>query len=282
MTALVIFGGVLAVSRFAEVVVPFMAVFYLALALFVVLRNLSEIPAVISLIVSSAFGFEQVVAGGVGYSVKQAMSNGIRRGLFSNEAGIGSAPNAAATAEPYPPHPASQGYVQMLGVFVDTIVICSCTAAIILLSGQFHPNSEVAGIQLTQQALSSQVGDWGGIFVAIAVLLFAFTSIVANYSYAETNLLFLVRSKTAIRVLQAAVLGMVMFGALADLPIVWAMADLAMASMAFLNIIAILLLSPIAIAVAADYNRQLAEKRLPTFDPARIPGLKDKIAPGIW
>lgn len=282
LTALVIFGGILGIARFAEVVVPIMAAFYLILALIVVALNIDALPSVIVLIVKSAFGLEQAIAGGIGFTVAQAMRNGVRRGLFSNEAGIGSAPNAAATADPQPPHPASQGYVQMLGVFLDTLVICTCTASIILLSGEFDPASEITGIQLTQQALSSQVGSWGGIFVAIAVLLFAFTSIVANYSYAETNLLFLGSGWRGVRVFRLVVLGMVMFGALADLPLVWAMADVAMAMMAMLNVVAILLLSELAIAVAHDFNRQLRAGRRPVFDLANFPRLKGMIEEGIW
>jgi alanine or glycine:cation symporter, AGCS family len=282
LTAGVIFGGIRAVARFAEIVVPVMAAFYLLLALFVVFQNLTELPAVIALIVKSALGIKQAAAGAIGFAVREALINGVRRGLFSNEAGMGSAPNAAATAEPQPPHPASQGYVQMLGVFVDTIVICTCTASIILLSGEYDPASGVTGIQLTQDALSAQVGPWGGIFVATALFLFAFTSIVANYSYAETNILFLRPSWTLVKVFRFAVLGMIMFGALADLPVVWTMADISMGFMAFLNLIAITLLIKVALAVAADFNRQLKAGERPTFVPSRILNLKGRIDPDVW
>lgn len=186
------------------------------------------------------------------------MIQGIKRGLFSNEAGMGSAPNAAASATPYPPHPASQGYVQMLGVFTDTIVICSATVAIILMSGEYVPHGEVTGIELTQRALSSQVGEWGGIFVAVAIFFFAFTSIIANYSYAETNLIFLEHNhKAGLGLFRIIVLGMVMFGSVATLPMVWALADVSMGLMAIVNLIAIILLSGIVIKLAKDYNRQL-------------------------
>ncbi|MDW2335083.1 alanine:cation symporter family protein, partial [Vibrio sp. 1069] len=185
------------------------------------------------LIFKSAFGLQEAAAGGLGYAIAQAMINGIKRGLFSNEAGMGSAPNAAASATPYPPHPASQGYVQMLGVFMDTIVICSATVAIILMSGEYVGQAtEVTGIELTQRALSSQVGDWGGIFVAVAIFFFAFTSIIANYSYAETNLIFLEHNhKAGLSIFRVVVLGMVMFGALASLPVVWSLADVSMGLM---------------------------------------------------
>ncbi len=273
LTGLIIFGGIRAVARFAELAVPVMAVFYMVLALFVVLRNLGSLPGAIALVLENAFGFRQAAAGVVAYSVRQAVMNGVRRGLFSNESGVGSAPNAAATADPQPPHPASQGYVQMLGVFFDTIVICTCTAAIILVSGAFVPGGEVSGIQLTQQALSTQVGAWGSPFVAIAVLLFAFTSIVANYSYAETNLLFLNGGRGALTAYRIVVMAMVAFGSVAEVPLVWAMADVSMALMALLNIVAIVLLSRIALAVAADFNRQLEQGVRPTFDVSAIPGL---------
>lgn len=161
LAGVIIFGGIKRIARTAELIVPVMALAYLALALFVMFSNLEKLPAVLALIFKSAFGLQEAAAGGLGYAIAQAMINGIKRGLFSNEAGMGSAPNAAASATPYPPHPASQGYVQMLGVFMDTIVICSATVSIILMSGEYVPHGEITGIELTQVALSSQVGDWG-------------------------------------------------------------------------------------------------------------------------
>lgn len=283
LTALIIFGGIRGVARFAELVVPFMALAYIAMALFIVVSHISDLPAVFSLIIKSAFGIEQAGSGALGYAVSQAMINGIKRGLFSNEAGMGSAPNAAATATPYPPHPASQGYVQMLGVFVDTIVICTCTAAIILLSGQFEPGSGITGVELTQRALSSQVGSWGNSFIAAAIFFFAFTSIVANYSYAETNLVFLEHNhKAGILLFRLVVLAMVMFGSVGELPTVWAMADVSMALMAIVNLVAILLLSGVAIKLAKDYNDQLMLGKVPTFDANKYPELRSQLEPGIW
>ena len=282
LAGFVIFGGIRTIARLAEVVVPFMAAAYLIVAFAVVLMNLSSVPGVIALIVRSALGFEQVVGGGLGFTMQQAMTNGVRRGLFSNEAGMGSAPNAAATAEPQPPHPASQGYVQMLGVFIDTIVICTCTASIILISGAFDPSSGVTGVQLTQEALSSQVGAWGGPFIASAVFLFAFTSIVANYSYAETNLMFMKQSPGLLNAFRVAVLGIVMFGSVADLPLIWALADVSMSLMALLNIAAILALSKIALGVAADFNHQLDAGGHPTFRASSVPGLEGVTEDGIW
>ncbi|MFM2590821.1 alanine/glycine:cation symporter family protein [Vibrio sp. TBV020] len=283
LSSVVIFGGIKRIARVAELVVPIMALAYLVLALFVMVMNLEKLPAVLELIFKSAFGLQEAAAGGLGYAIAQAMINGIKRGLFSNEAGMGSAPNAAASATPYPPHPASQGYVQMLGVFMDTIVICSATVAIILMSGEYVPHGEVTGIELTQSALSSQVGEWGGIFVAIAIFFFAFTSIIANYSYAETNLIFLEHNhKAGLGIFRIVVLGMVMFGAVASLPVVWALADVSMGLMAIVNLVAILLLSGIVIKLAKDYNRQLSEGKVPTFDSNDFPELKSQLEDGIW
>jgi AGCS family alanine or glycine:cation symporter len=283
LSAVVIFGGIKRIARVAEFIVPVMALAYLVLALFIMFSNIEKLPAILALIVKSAFGFQEAAAGGLGYAIAQAMINGIKRGLFSNEAGMGSAPNAAASATPYPPHPASQGYVQMLGVFMDTIVICSATVAIILMSGEYVPHGEVTGIELTQTALSSQVGDWGGIFVAVAIFFFAFTSIIANYSYAETNLIFLEHNhKAGLGLFRVIVLGMVMFGAVASLPIVWSLADVSMGLMAIVNLVAILLLSGTVIKLAKDYNRQLKQGKLPTFDANDFPELKSQLEDGIW
>ncbi|MDA0148779.1 alanine/glycine:cation symporter family protein [Vibrio sp. LaRot3] len=283
LAAVVIFGGIKRIAKVAELIVPLMALAYLALALFVMFANIEKLPAVISLIVKSAFGLQEAASGGLGYAIAQAMINGIKRGLFSNEAGMGSAPNAAASATPYPPHPASQGYVQMLGVFMDTIVICSATVAIILMSGEYVPHGEVTGIELTQAALSSQVGGWGGIFVAVAIFFFAFTSIIANYSYAETNLIFLEHNhKAGLGLFRIFVLGMVVFGAVASLPVVWALADVSMGLMAIVNLIAILLLSGIVIKLAKDYNQQLDAGKVPTFDSNDYPELKSQLEDGIW
>ncbi|CAK4069310.1 sodium:alanine symporter family protein [Vibrio sp. 16] len=283
LSSVVIFGGIKRIARVAELVVPIMALAYLLLALFVMMMNIEKLPDILVLIFKSAFGLQEAAAGGLGYAIAQAMINGIKRGLFSNEAGMGSAPNAAASATPYPPHPASQGYVQMLGVFMDTIVICSATVAIILMSGEYVPHGEVTGIELTQTALSSQVGEWGGIFVAVAIFFFAFTSIIANYSYAETNLIFLEHNhKAGLGIFRVIVLGMVMFGAVASLPVVWALADVSMGLMAIVNLVAIILLSGIVIKLAKDYNRQLDEGKVPTFDSNDFPELRSQLEDGIW
>ncbi|MEZ8105514.1 sodium:alanine symporter family protein [Vibrionales bacterium C3R12] len=283
LSAVVIFGGIKRIARTAELIVPVMALAYLGIALFVMFMNLEKVPEVLALIFKSAFGFQEAAAGGLGYAIAQAMIQGIKRGLFSNEAGMGSAPNAAASATPYPPHPASQGYVQMLGVFMDTIVICSATVAIILMSGEYVPHGEITGIELTQRALTAQVGPWGGIFVAVAIFFFAFTSIIANYSYAETNLIFLEHNhKAGIGIFRVVVLAMVMFGSMATLPTVWALADVSMGLMAIVNLVAIILLSGIVIKLAKDYNQQLKAGKLPTFNADDFPELKSQLEDGIW
>lgn len=283
ISAFVIFGGIRKIARTAEIIVPIMALAYLLIAMYVMFANIEKVPEVLALIFKSAFGLQEAAAGGLGYAIAQAMINGIKRGLFSNEAGMGSAPNAAASATPYPPHPASQGYVQMLGVFMDTIVICSATVSIILMSGEYVPHGEVTGIELTQRALTAQVGEWGGIFVAVAIFFFAFTSIIANYSYAETNLIFLEHNnKKGLVLFRIVVLGMVMFGSLATLPTVWALADVSMGLMAIVNLVAIILLSGIVIKLAKDYNRQLDAGKVPTFDSNDFPELKSQLEDGIW
>ena len=275
VTALIIFGGLRAIARFSELAVPFMAVAYLLVAVALILLNLEKVPGILSLIVQSAFGLHEAAAGGIG----AAILNGFKRGLFSNEAGMGSAPNAAASATPYPPHPVSQGYVQMAGVFIDTLLICTASAAIILLAGP----QEGEGIMLVQNALTHQVGDWGKYFLTLIILFFAFTSIVANYFYAENCLVFIEHNHPAgLLLFRLIVLGMVMFGAMASLPFVWNLADLSMGLMAITNLVAILLLFPLVLKLARDYNAQLKAGKLPTFDAAQYPEVQDKLEPGVW
>lgn len=280
----IIFGGLRSIARVAELVVPVMAVAYLILAFWVMGHYAERLPDVFMLIIKSAFGLQEAVSGAVGYGVAQAMINGVQRGLFSNEAGMGSAPNAAASAAPFPPHPVSQGYVQMLGVFMDTLVICSATAMIILSSGVLdNPPGDINGIEIAQLALSSVVGSWGSTFVAVAIFFFAFTSIIANYAYAESNMVFLEHKHTkGLFVLRLAALGMVMFGALSEMPLVWKMADFSMGLMAVTNLIAILLLSGVAFKLAKDYNQQRKTGKLPQFDINLYPEIRKQVEDGIW
>lgn len=284
LTAGVIWGGMRGTARVAQWLVPIMALLWVLMSLIVMAMNIERLPAVVSLVFKSAFGWQEATSGALGFTISQAITTGFQRGMFSNEAGMGSSPNAAAAAATWPPHPASQGLVQMFGVFIDTIIICSATAGIILFSGILDtPHPEMNGITLVQQALSSVVGGWGTGFIALIVLLFAFTSIVANYAYAENNLLFLQqKSPFALVLFRCLALVMVMFGTLSPLPLVWQMADVAMAFMAVTNLTAILLLSPIAHDLSADYLRQLRLGVTPVFDPNRFPELKGQLAPGIW
>lgn len=284
LTAGVIWGGMRGTARVAQWLVPFMALIWVLMSLIVMAMNIERLPEVVSLVFKSAFGWQEAASGALGFTISQAITTGFQRGMFSNEAGMGSSPNAAAAAATWPPHPASQGLVQMFGVLIDTIIICSATAGIILFSGILDTASpDMNGIMLVQQALSSVVGSWGIGFIAIIVMLFAFTSIVANYAYAENNLLFLQQKSPFATVLfRCLALVMVMFGTLSPLPLVWQMADVAMAFMAVTNLTAILLLSPIARDLSIDYLRQLKLGKTPVFDPNRFPEIKSQLAPGIW
>ena len=282
LAGLVIFGGLRSIVRFAELVVPVMAGLYVLMALAVLAMNITEVPHVLMTIVRSAFGLEEA-AGGVAGSVTAAMLNGIKRGLFSNEAGMGSAPNVAATATPAPHHPSSQGLVQAMGVFIDTIVICTATAVMILLSGVLEPGSGVTGTQLTQQALESHIGSAGTYFIAIAILFFAFTSIVANYAYAENALIFLGGgNKLGILLLRLAALAMVIWGGYEAVTTVFTAADASMGLMATINLIAIVLLSGTVVKLTRDYLGQLKAGEEPTFKVADYPELDKKIHNDIW
>ncbi|MEW9110572.1 MAG: alanine/glycine:cation symporter family protein [Cytobacillus gottheilii] len=266
LTAAVIFGGVHRIAKVSQVVVPIMAVIYILLALVIMIMNVTEIPAVFSLILKSAFGLEEALGGTMGAAVMM----GIKRGLFSNEAGMGSAPNAAAAAAVS--HPVKQGLIQTLGVFVDTIIICSATAFMIILSGDYM-NSDLSGVQLTQSALSVQVGSWASIFVAVAIFLFAFTSVIGNYYYGETNIEFIKKSRMAVFIYRLGVIAMVLFGSVASLDLVWSLADLFMGVMALINLTAIVLLSRTALAALKDYLQQRKEGKDPAFYADSIPGL---------
>ncbi|WP_417760133.1 alanine/glycine:cation symporter family protein [Shewanella sp.] len=281
VSAVVITGGMRKVARVSEFVVPVMALFYIAMALIVVAMNFDKLPAVFSLVINNAFGWHEAAAGGVGYTVSQAMQSGVARGLFSNEAGMGSAANVAACAAPTPPHPASQGFVQMVGVFIDTLVICTATAAIILLSHDWQASDD--GIAMTITALQFHVGVWGGWFVAGAILLFCFTSIIANYSYAESNVIFLIGNRRSVILgFRLGVLAMVMFGALAKISLVWDLANLSMGLMALVNILALVLLSGVAFRVITDYRDQLAAGKEPEFDKTQFPDIAQQMDDQVW
>lgn len=255
MTALVIFGGLRRIAHVAEIVVPLMAGLYILGSLVVVVTHISEIPAVFSLIFKSAFGAKQVAGGVLGHTVAMAFRYGVSRGLFSNEAGMGSTPNAHATADVK--HPARQGFTAMMGVFVDTMLICTATAAIILLSGTL--DSGKTGVELTQIAIEATLGSWGPTFIAIALMFFAWTSILGNYYYGESNLMYIFPDcgKGGLAVYRVMVLGMLMFGATSSVPFVWELADFFNGIMALLNLVGILLLSGIVVKMMGDYESQI-------------------------
>ena len=282
ITSLIIFRGIHTITRFAEIVVPFMALTYFLIAIVVVLMRLEDIPAVFSLIISHAFGLEQAVGGGIGYSVAQAIMQGVKRGLFSNEAGMGSGPNAAATATPWPHHPAAQGIISMTSVFIDTLVICTATAAIVLLSGQLEAGNSLNGIQLTQASLGSIVGSWGEWFITGAVILFGFTSVVANYYYGESNLLFMKNNRKLLFLYRLIVVTLVYLGAVSSLESVWILADLSMGLMALINLVVIVLLSGPALQVLKDYDRQLQAGKTPVFDRRNFPFLHQTMDNDVW
>ena len=266
LSLVIVFGGIHRIARVSSVLVPVMAIGYFVLALVVVVLNIEQVPHVLKLIVSNAFGFGQVAGGGLGAT----MMNGIKRGLFSNEAGEGSAPNVAATAAVT--HPVKQGLIQSLGVFTDTLLVCSCTAFVILISG-LYATPGLNGIALTQSALQSEVGSFGPVFVAVAIFLFAFSSIIGNYYYGEANIRFLTnnaRVMTVYRLLSGGV--MVMFGALSTLELVWNLGDLCMALLTACNLVAIVILGRYAFRLLDDYRRQRrAGIKEPVFHRSQLP-----------
>lgn len=275
--------GLKGIARLMQWLVPIMALLWVAASLFVAALHLDQVPGVLATIVKSAFGWREVASGALGYTFSQALMAGFQRGMFSNEAGMGSTPNAAAAASSWPPHPAAQGIVQMIGVFTDTIIICSASAMILLLAGPVPHASGTVGIQLLQQALVTLTGGWGAGFVSLILILFAFSSIVVNYLYAENNLIFLkLDSRAAIGTLRLGVILMVIAGSLLSMPLVWQLADIIMALMAITNLTAILLLSPVVTLIARDYLRQRKLGVPPVFDPARYPDIKAQLAPGTW
>ena len=268
-TTMIIFGGVTRISRFSSIIVPIMAVGYILLAAFILITNITAIPAMISLIVKSAFGFEQAAGGMVGV----AMMQGIKRGLFSNEAGEGSAPNAAAIASTS--HPIKQGLLQALGVFADTLVICTCTAFVILLSGIYDSGRD--GIILTKYALITHVGSLGGLFVTLAIFFFAYSTIIANYFYGETNIRFITQSGKTIFAFRAITGATVMIGATVTLQTAWCLVDLAMGFMTLVNLVAIIQLSPKVFRLLDNYIEQRRNHQDPQFKRSMMPEIEKDV-----
>lgn len=268
----IVFGGIKRIARVSSILVPVMAIGYFLLAVFIIIMNLHLIPHVLKVIVKSAFGLEQVAGGGLGAT----MMIGIKRGLFSNEAGEGSAPNVAATASVS--HPVKQGLIQALGVFTDTLMVCSCTAFIILICG-LHQTTDLNGIVLTQASVEAVIGSFGSVFIAIAILLFAFSSIIGNYYYGEANIRFLTNSKMTITVYRIFSAGVVvMFGALATLELVWSLGDLCMALLTACNLVAIVALGRYVFRLLDDYRQQKRQGiKNPTFHRHQIPELEAEL-----
>jgi AGCS family alanine or glycine:cation symporter len=267
LTAVIIAGGVHRIATVTQYLIPIMAMIYIGIALFIMMNHITEIPALFVVIFKSAFGLEQVAGGGLGAAIMQ----GIKRGLYSNEAGMGSVPNVAAAAEVS--HPVKQGLVQTLGVFVDTLLICSATAFIVLLTDS-HLLEGVQGVQITQSALMSELGIWGNYFLTLCIFLFAFSSIIGNYYYGETNLEFIHAHPVGVYIYRGLVVLFVVLGSVAELVMVWNIADLFMALMAITNLIAIALLSEIAFAVFKNYMQQKKAGKDPVFKARDVKQLK--------
>ena len=262
-TLIIIFGGIRRISRFSSIVVPFMAIGYAVLAIVIIIINIQEIPAMLSLIVREAFGLDSAAGGAVGIAVTQ----GVQRGLVRNEAGEGSAPNAAAIA--HTSHPVKQGLLQALGVFTDTIIVCSCTAFIILLSGIYDSGRD--GIILTKYALETHIGQAGGLFITAAIFFFAYSTIIANYFYGETNIRFITKKKSYVNLFRIITAATIMAGALISLQEAWSIVDLAMGIMTLVNLAAIVQLSPKVFFLLDNYMRQRRQGRDPVFTKDMMP-----------
>lgn len=278
LVGMIIFGGVKRIAKVAEVLVPIMAGGYLLVAFVVLGLNFDRIPDVFMLIVKSAFGLEPAVGGGIGAAIMM----GVKRGLFSNEAGLGSAPNVAAVA--YVPHPANQGIVQSFSVFIDTLIICSATAFIILLSGVYEPGSGVAveGVALTQSALADHVGDWGRAFVSIALVLFGFSTMLYNYYLGENSLnFFSTENQNLFNGFRVLIIGLVCWGATTDLGTVFGFADVTMGLLALANLIALLFLVKPGLRILRDFDRQIGEGiEQPVFDVSKFRDMN--VDPVAW
>lgn len=265
LTGLIIFGGIHRIGVISSVVVPIMAALYIALGLFVIVKNISMVPGVIGDIFSQAFSFQAGAGGAAG----AAIMYGVKRGLFSNEAGMGSSPNAAAVADVS--HPVKQGLAQVISVFIDTLLICTATAVFILLA----KDATGEGIGRVQSAFQLEFGHVGIFFITAAILLFAFTSIIGNYSYAESNFKFVFENnKLGLIVFRLLCLVPLVLGAMSNLQLAWNLADILMGLMALVNIIAIVLLGKVAFKCLEDYRKQKREGKDPVFKAKEV-GIKD-------
>lgn len=263
-TALVIFGGAQRIGFFSSIIVPVMAGLYILLGIVTMIMNITELPAVFALIFREAFDIQAIMGGLAG----SAVVIGIKRGLFSNEAGMGSAPNASASADVE--HPVNQGLVQVISVFIDTILVCTATAMMLFTSGVEGVSGELDGIPFVQAAVSANIGEIGIHFITFAIFAFAFSSLIGNYFYAESNILFIKNSKPLLFCFRITCIAAVFLGAQADFSLVWNLADVTMGFMAIVNIIAIFMLRKTAVAALDDYEQLKKQGKKPVFDEKSI------------
>ena len=278
LLGLIIFGGVKRIGRAAELMVPFMAVGYILMALIIVAVNIGKLPAVLSLVFSSALGRHAIFGGVLG----SAIAWGVKRGIYSNEAGQGTGPQAAAAAEVA--HPAQQGLVQAFSVYVDTLFVCSATGFMLLMTGMYNTSDGRGGFLAqhipgvpegpiwTQKAVDTLIGGVGGPFVAVALFLFAFTTLMAYAFYTESNVAYLFKKKSGLMIALSRVLLLAMsfYGALRTATLAWGLGDIGVGLMAWLNIIAILLLSRVGLATLKDYESQRNSGKPLRFDPEKL------------
>ena len=270
VTAWVIWGGAHRIGFVSSVMVPVMASIYILMSVIITILNIKELPEILVTIFESAFNFRAMAGGFAG----SCIVIGIKRGLFSNEAGMGSAPNASASADVA--HPVKQGLVQVISVFIDTLLICTSTAMLLFCSGVEGKSDVLDGIPYVQAAIKANVGEWGIHFITIAIFAFAFSSLIGNYFYAESNILFIKDSKVLLNLFRVTCLVAIFLGALADFDLVWNIADITMGLMAVVNIIAIFLLRKTLFKTLKDYETQKKEGKDPVFHEDNI-GLKDTV-----
>lgn len=265
ISGFVIFGGLQRISDITSLLVPVMAVAYIGLVIFILITNITKVPLMFGLIFKDAFNLEA----GLGGLFGTAVLNGVKRGLFSNEAGMGAVPNASSVADVS--HPAKQGLIQALGVYLDTILICSVTAFVIIIGGEeIYLNPNLKGLDITQAALATEIGPWAQHFLTICVLMFAFSSIIGNYYYGENNILAMGLGKIGLTIYRILVLAFVFFGSVGDFSIVWNTGDIFMGIMAILNLVVLMIIGKCAVATYYDYIRQLKEGKDPVFNPREI------------
>lgn len=272
ITGIIIFGGVRRIADVTSKIVPIMAIMYIFVALFVFVRNIGFVPHMFAMIFENAFGLRSFGGAALGTTIVQ----GIKRGLFSNEAGLGSVPNAAATAETS--HPAKQGFVQALGVYVDTWFVCTATAFIVLLGGEEFYGGQLKGLEITQHALANEIGSWGIPFLSICVLLFAFSSVIGNYYYGEANIEYIGGGKMSLNGYRSLVCLIIFIGCVGDFSVVWNLGDIFMGIMALINLYVILVIGNIAIETYKDYCEQLKQGiKSPVFHSSRIKSIRQKL-----